>query len=147
MAEVDEGRIVSALSLLARATRREFAARMRDEAWAHEAGLRQGSYGTLQVVRARQPISQRALADVTGMDPGDVVALVDILERAGFVTRARDEDDRRRRNLSLTPAGAEAAGRLDEIAKEAVDVVLAPLSRRERAVLDRLLSRAAFGGR
>jgi hypothetical protein len=66
---------------------------------------------------------------------------------AGYVTRTRDEDDRRRRNLSLTPAGAAATARLDEIAKEAVDVVLAPLGRRERAVLDRLLSKAAFGPR
>jgi DNA-binding MarR family transcriptional regulator len=144
MAEADEGRMVSALARLGAATRREFSARMRDEAWAHEAGLRPGAYGTLQVVRSRQPISQRALADVIGMDPGDVVALVDILERAGYVTRARDEDDRRRRNLSLTPAGAEAAERLDAIAKDAMGVVLARLSRRERVVLDRLLAKAAF---
>ncbi len=147
MAEADEGRILSALARLAGATRREFSARMRDQVWAHEAGLRPGVYGTLQVVRARQPISQRALSDVIGMDPGDVVALIDILESAGYVTRARDEDDGRRRNLSLTPAGAAATARLDEIAKEAVDVVLAPLGRRERAVLDRLLSKAAFGPR
>ena len=147
MAEVHEGRIVSALARLGAATRREFSARMRDQAWAHEAGLRPGSYGTLQAVRARQPISQRALADVIGMDPGDVVALVDVLERAGYVTRARDEDDRRRRNLSLTAAGAEAAERLDAIAKDTMDVVLGRLSRRERAVLDRLLAKAAFDAR
>jgi DNA-binding MarR family transcriptional regulator len=144
MGEVDDGRIVSALSRLAAATRREFAARMRDEAWAHEAGLRPGAYGTLQIVRARQPISQRALSDIAGMDPADVVAIVDILERAGYVTRARDEDDRRRRNLALTPAGAEAAERLDRIAREVTAVVLARLTGRERAVLDRLLAKAAF---
>jgi MarR family transcriptional regulator, lower aerobic nicotinate degradation pathway regulator len=147
MGEVDDGRIVSALSRLAATTRREFGARIRVEPWAQEAGLRPGAYGTLQIVRARQPISQRALSDIAGMDPADIVAIVDILERAGYVTRARDEDDRRRRNLTLTPAGAAATERLDRIATETIDAVFARLTRRERAVVDRLLAKAAFGPR
>jgi DNA-binding MarR family transcriptional regulator len=140
----DEGRIVSALAWLANTTRREFSARIRDESWALEAGLRRGSYGILQVVRARQPISQREVSDRIAMDPADVVAIIDLLERAGFITRARDAGDRRRRYLSLTPAGATAAQRLDEIAADVTGVVLAPLSGRERATLARLLRKASL---
>jgi DNA-binding MarR family transcriptional regulator len=144
MAEADEGRTMSALARLANQYRREFSARIRHEEWALEAGMRPPAYGILQVVRARQPISQRAVSDRIGIDPADIVAIIDMLEDAGFVTRSRDEEDGRVRNLSLTPEGAARTARLDQIAAEVADVVLASLSRRERAVLDRLLFKAAF---
>ncbi|MDX6542225.1 MAG: hypothetical protein QOI71_3835 [Gaiellales bacterium] len=144
MAEPCDGRTVSALARLAGLARREFSTRMRDEAWALEAGMRPPAYGILQIVRAREPISQRELADAIGIDPGDIVAILDLLEGAGFVIRARDEDDRRRHNLSLTEAGAAATLRLDAIAGDVTGVVLARLTGRERAVLERLLAKAAF---
>jgi DNA-binding MarR family transcriptional regulator len=145
MAERDDGRTVGALARLAGQLRREFGTRMRDEAWAQEIGMRPPAYGILQVVRARRSISQRELADVIGIDPGDMVAILDTLERAGFLVRTRDEEDRRRHNLSLTPDGATAAAQLDAIATVVADVVLARLTGRERAVLERLLAKAAFG--
>src|ERR1700712_5329011 len=147
MAERDDGRTVGALARLAGQMRREFASRMRDEAWAQDVGMRPPAYGILQVVRARQSISQRELADVIGIDPGDMVAIPDVLESAGSRVRARDEDARRRHNLALTPAGAEITQRLDAIAGDVADVVLARLTGRERAVLERLLAKAAFGPR
>ena len=145
MAERDDGRTVGALARLAGHMRREFTARMRDEAWAQEVGMRPPAYGILQVVRARESISQRELADVIGIDPGDMVAILDVLEHAGLLVRTRDAEDRRRHNLSLTPAGAEITRRLDAIAADVAGVVFARLSGRERAVLDRLLAKAAFG--
>jgi DNA-binding MarR family transcriptional regulator len=144
MAGADDGRTVSAIARLANQLRREFGQRMRDEAWAREAGMRAPAYGILQILRARRPVTQRALATMVGIDPGDLVAIIDMLERAGFVTRRRDEADRRRHNLVLTPAGATATARMDEIAAAVTAVVLAPLTRRERAVLERLLAKAAF---
>jgi DNA-binding MarR family transcriptional regulator len=135
---------VSALARLAGRVRREFSTRMRDEAWALEAGMRPPAYGILQIVRARQPISQRELADAIGIDPGDMVAILDVLEGAGFITRMRDEGDRRRHNLALTEAGLAATQRLDAIAGEVTGVVFARLSKRERAALERLLAKAAF---
>jgi DNA-binding MarR family transcriptional regulator len=135
---------MGALARLAGVFRREFSARIRDEAWAVEAGLRPPAYGVLQIVRARGPISQGTLSDRIGIDPGDMVGIIDMLELAGFLTRTRDEADGRRRNLSLTPEGATATRRLDTIAADVSGVVLAPLTKRERAVLDRLLVKAAF---
>ena len=144
MTEADSGRTMSALARLAMVLRREFSARIREEAWAVEAGLRPPAYGVLQIVRARGPISQGTLSDQIGIDPGDMVAIIDILEGAGLLTRTRDEADGRRRNLSLTPAGETMTHRLDAIAAEVSGIVLAPLTKRERAVLDRLLVKAAF---
>jgi DNA-binding MarR family transcriptional regulator len=147
MAERSDGRTVGALARLAGQIRREFATRLRDEAWAQDAGMRPPAYGILQVVRARESISQRELSDVIGIDPGDMVAILDLLERAGFLVRTRDAGDRRRHNLALTSAGATATAHLDEIATAVTDVVLARLTARERAVLERLLAKAAFGPR
>jgi DNA-binding MarR family transcriptional regulator len=144
MAERDDGRTVGALARLAGQVRREFGTRLRDEGWAEGIGMRPPAYGILQIVRARESISQRELAGVIGIDPGDVVAILDVLEGAGFLVRTRDVDDRRRHSLALTPAGAEVTQRLDAIASDVTAVVLARLTGRERAVLDRLLAKAAF---
>jgi DNA-binding MarR family transcriptional regulator len=142
----DAGRTVSAIARLANRCRREFAARLRDEAWVHEAGMRPPAYGILRIVRERQPVSQRELAETIGIDAGDLVAVIGILEAAGFVRRERDEADRRRQRVWLTPEGAVATARLDAIADEVAATVLAPLAKREREALTRLLAKAAFAG-
>src|SRR3954451_4112931 len=116
MKEADGGGTMSALARLAVVFRREFSARIRHEGWAIGGGLRPPAYGVLQIVRARGPISQGTLSDQIGIDPGDMVTIIDILENAGYLTRTRDEADGRRRNLSLTPEGAAATERLDAIA-------------------------------
>ena len=86
-----------------------------------------------------EPVSQKRVSDQIGHDPSDIVAVVDILERAGFVARKRDPDDRRRYSLSLTPAGRNALARLDVIALEVQNAILAPLDPPERATFERLI--------
>jgi DNA-binding MarR family transcriptional regulator len=50
-------------------------------------------------------LSQRELAHQLGMDPGNLVALLDALEANGVLARARGGRDRRQRLVSLTPTG------------------------------------------
>ena len=145
MAEADDGRTMGAIARLAGTARREFSSRIRDEAWAADLGMRAPAYGVLRIVRARGPVSQRAVSDRIGIDPGDIVAIIDTLEGAGLLRRARDETDARRNNLSLTPEGVAVTQRLDALAQDVADSVLGRLTRRERATLDRLLWKAAFG--
>jgi len=145
MAEADDGRTMGAIARLAGTARREFSSRIRDEAWAADLGMRAPAYGVLRIVRARGPVSQRAVSDRIGIDPGDIVAIIDTLERAGLLTRVRDEADARRNNLSLTPEGAAVTRRLDALAHDVAGTVLGRLTGRERATLDRLLGKAAFG--
>jgi MarR family transcriptional regulator, lower aerobic nicotinate degradation pathway regulator len=52
--------------------------------------------------------SQREISDRLRLDPSDLVAFVDWLEEVGFVRRRRDERDRRRYAVDLTPAGRRA---------------------------------------
>jgi DNA-binding MarR family transcriptional regulator len=126
---------------LAALTRRKVGERMARETWAHEAGFRPGCMGVLQVVAAREPVSQREVSEALLLDPSDVVTLVDILERAGLVERRRDPADRRRYALEVTPRGQLAVVRLREINRETDEDLLAPLDEAERAQLAELIAR------
>jgi DNA-binding MarR family transcriptional regulator len=73
----------------------------------------------------------------------DLHAILNELERDGFVARVRDERDRRRNVVTLSPAGAAALGRLDKRVAAAQRALLAPLSAGDRRELTRLLQRVA----
>src|SRR5262245_8973671 len=134
--------VVALAFRLAATVRREFAARMEREQWARDANLRRGCFGVLRVLeRADGPISQREVAERTGIDASDVVDLVDRLEEAGYARRQRDERDRRRYALELTPAGQEAIARFARVAGEVDEAVLSVLEPEERDTLRSLMAR------
>lgn len=62
----------------------------------------------LSVLNEHGPISQRALADLTHVNPTLVVKFIDILESKGSVIRERSPKDRRFYMLSLTATGKDA---------------------------------------
>jgi DNA-binding MarR family transcriptional regulator len=64
-------------------------------------------------------------------------------EREGLATRVRDEHDRRRMLVELTPAGARTLKRLDTRIQAAQHALLAPLSAPDRRQLHRLLTQLA----
>ncbi|WP_331529261.1 MarR family transcriptional regulator [Nocardioides sp.] len=71
--------------------------------------------------------------------PGATTQRVQRLEQHGYVARVRDEDDRRTVYVALTPGGS---AKLDEVfaaVLAADERVLAPLSRRDRSALERIL--------
>jgi DNA-binding MarR family transcriptional regulator len=136
--------IVALAFRLAATVRREFSTRMIDEQWARDANLRPGCFGVLRVVeRADGPVSQREVAERTGIDASDVVDLVDRLEKAGHLRRRRDELDRRRYALELTPAGQDAIDRFTLVARAVDEAVLADLDPDERETLRALMARIA----
>lgn len=87
-----------------------------------EHGLRVRQYSVL-VLACEGPggLSQRELATVLGLDPSQVVLLVDELAAAGLVERQAPEADRRTRLVVATAEGfrvREAAGRAADAALE-----------------------------
>ena len=58
---------------------------------------------------AQGGMTQREIQEKLQIQPGSVSELTGKLELKGFVTRSRDEKDRRRVVLTLTPAGQRAA--------------------------------------
>jgi DNA-binding MarR family transcriptional regulator len=68
-----------------------------------------------------------------------MVAVVDELERSGYVERRRDPRDRRAYSLQATAAGRQVLERAAEATKRAEDEFLAPIPTAERRHLKRLL--------
>lgn len=135
------GNRLIAVLRLAGLLRRRFGERLASEQWLVDAGARPPTYGALTVIHQLGPISQREVCDILGHHPSDMVELVDMLERNGWVRRERDPDDRRRYRLTLTEGGRVVLARYDEVAAEAEADVLAVLDEDERRALSDLLGR------
>jgi DNA-binding MarR family transcriptional regulator len=116
------------------------ATRIVGEAFA-DAGVRRYHFSVLVALAEDGPASQATLGRRLSIDRSDMVAVVNDLERDGLAARVRDEQDRRRNLVRLTPAGKRALDRLDARVEDAQAAVLAPLSAAERDDLVRLLTR------
>ncbi|MFT4217011.1 MAG: MarR family transcriptional regulator [Micropruina sp.] len=81
------------------------------------------------------PLGATALADIVLIDPRNMGPVVAPLERRGLIQRGDDPADRRRRVISLTPAGTEAAAELAAATSRIEDELLAPLTPDERDAL------------
>jgi MarR family transcriptional regulator, lower aerobic nicotinate degradation pathway regulator len=124
---------------IARLYRDAMGERLKSEKWLVQVGFRPPCIGALMSISAHQPLSQRDLSDHLGVDPSDLVKVIDILERAGFVHRQRDPRDRRRYLLTLSPQGWSATRRLGAMLAELDDEVLEALTAAQRHMLRRLL--------
>lgn len=85
---------------------REFMARavLFQEAVARSGGLNGSDLQAVGLLLSEGPATPGELAARTGLTAGGAVtAMIDRLERAGFVTRTRDESDRRRVIVSAVP--------------------------------------------
>ena len=116
------------------------ATRIVGEAFAN-AGVRRYHFSVLVALAEDGPASQADLGRRLWIDRSDMVAVLNDLERDGLVARVRDERDRRRNLVRLTPAGKRALGRLEARVEDAQAALLAPLSAAEREELLRLLAR------
>jgi DNA-binding MarR family transcriptional regulator len=101
------------------------------------------SFGSLAVIAEHGPLSQAALGELLRIDRTTMVAVVDELERAGYVTRGRDAADRRVHSLLITPAGRRVLGEAEAIADRTHAELLADLAAGERDQLHALLARVA----
>jgi MarR family transcriptional regulator for hemolysin len=70
-------------------------------------GIGQAGWMTIAMIaKSAEPMSQRALADLVGVEGPSMVSMLDRLEREGLVTRAPSPTDRRVKLVRLTDAGA-----------------------------------------
>jgi MarR family transcriptional regulator for hemolysin len=69
-------------------------------------GIGQAGWMTIAMIaKSGEPMSQRALADLVGVEGPSMVSMLDRLEREGLVTRAPRPTDRRVKLVHLTEAG------------------------------------------
>lgn len=108
-------------------------------------GVTSSQVSTLLLLSWGMAHTSMRLSRLLGVDPGFVTRLVDRLERQGFVRRARDSQDRRVVNLTLTDAGRDAAKRIAEIAPAVLNRRLSGFTPLEFATLCSLLGKLADG--
>jgi DNA-binding MarR family transcriptional regulator len=97
--------------------------------------------GVLRLLRVTAGLSQQELAAKLRIHPSRLVAILDNLEKRGYLERRPNPDDRRLYSLHLTDGGEEVLGRIGKVAREHQDSLLSALNSEERAVLGSLLLR------
>lgn len=79
------------------------------------AGVDRQTYPLLTTLARLGPLPATRLAEEVGIDRSGASRYADRLQAAGLLGRSPDPQDRRSVLLCLTPAGAEALGRLREV--------------------------------
>ena len=98
-------------------------------------------FGVMVAVLEQPGGGQRQVAKSMGVDAVNFGQMIDALERKGLIKRQIDPDDRRARQLYVTPRGTDLRRRLRPSLLSAQERLLKPLSKTERTVFLDLLVR------
>ena len=102
-------------------------------------GLTLAEFGVLMVLGEVVSAPQRLLGEQVGIDPRNLVPVIDELEARRYVRRAPDPDDRRRHAVTLTAGGRRLLDRLRRAGALVEEDFLEPLSAAERRQLNSML--------
>jgi DNA-binding MarR family transcriptional regulator len=102
-------------------------------------GLSIPEWRVMAVLAANPGLSAAEVTARTAMDKVAVSRAVGALLAAGRLRRTTVKSDRRRTHLELTPAGTRVYAQVVPVALNYERHLIAPLSARDRATLDRLL--------
>jgi DNA-binding MarR family transcriptional regulator len=83
-----------------------------DNLAARRLGINLTDLDCVSIVERRGGLTAGELAAAAGLTSGAITGVIDRLERAGYVRRARDPDDRRKVSVSVTPAFSAAAAKI-----------------------------------
>jgi MarR family transcriptional regulator, lower aerobic nicotinate degradation pathway regulator len=100
-------------------------------------------YSVLAVLGEGAAETQATIADTLKLDRGQLVGILDGLEEAGLIERRRDQSDRRRHAVSLTPAGKKQLLKIRKVVERIEDTFLEPLDDKTRTALHDALLRVA----
>lgn len=128
---LSEMRDVAELVMSVKAAHRELA--RLDNELMRPLGLTGPQADAVLVLDRAGPLSLKALGDLLIAESGHPSRLVDRLVSAGLVQRTAADEDRRRVELALTPAGRTLAGRIAETRAQAMTAATAALGDRDLA--------------
>jgi DNA-binding MarR family transcriptional regulator len=107
------------------------------------AGYSQYHYSVLALLGEQPRKAQATVADALGLDPSQLVGVLDGLENRGLIERRRDPEDRRRHVVSLTAKGRGELAKLRKMIDRLEDDLFAPLDARSRKAFHETLLRLA----
>lgn len=105
------------------------------------AGLRPSHFGVLMTLGLLGDASQRRLGLAIGVDPRNLVGVIDHLQERGLIVRRVDRGDRRRHSVRLTSVGRDLLVELRKAGEAAERELLGALEPAEEAELTRLLTK------
>lgn len=108
-------------------------------------GITPVQYGILTVLNNRPGIEQRSISYELGIDRTTTADVLRRLEGKQLVKRQVNPNDKRSRQVYITPAGALLMAELDPRMKKAQKRLLEPLSSTEKEQFMRLLTKVVEG--
>ncbi len=111
-------------------------------------GVTTTQYGLMYILRARPGLDQISLAKLIGLDRSTTGLVLGKLERGGLVVRRASQNDRRRKELALTPEGEALLIALAGPVERAQEKVMTPFTEEERLQFLSLLNKfvTAYNG-
>ena len=106
-------------------------------------GIEPRHFGMLTRLAENEGKAQQAIGELIGLNPTQMVFLVDELEDRGLVERRRNPADRRSYGLYLTDAGRDLLGQVQAVARDHQGTLGSSLTWSEREQLTALLRRLA----
>jgi len=110
------------------------------EAVAENAGLHATDVKVLRLL-GEEPMAPGQLVEHTGLTGAAVTAVVDRLIAAGYVTRERDEEDRRRVTVRAVPAKLRTLDRLYEAYSAEMSKLLSQYDTKSFEIIESFLTR------
>lgn len=107
----------------------------------HASGKYQGQGRLLVQLLESGTLTQRELVDITGRRSATLSEQLDNMDKAGYIARVKNEQDRRNVDVSLTPRGLEAAREAQNLRNERAHSLLAALTQEDKEQLFRLMSK------
>lgn len=107
-------------------------------------GLSDSQFNVLALLRFQSEdgsLDQTTLGRMLVVNRSNVTGLVDRMEKAGWVVRASDGNDRRVKRVCLTPEGRRLAESADRKYMARVHAVMGALSEKERETLAKVLEK------
>jgi DNA-binding MarR family transcriptional regulator len=105
-------------------------------------GIHLTDYKTMSLLQRQGPMSAGAIAETTGLTTASVAALLNRLERRGFVRRGPDPTDRRRVIVEITPEGIDTFTPFFQDPELAQHKLFAPYTTEELRVIHDFLLRS-----
>jgi DNA-binding MarR family transcriptional regulator len=107
-------------------------------------GLKVREYSALVLACSDEAPTQRELSRHLALDPSQIVAIVDTLEKRDLVERRPDPRDRRSKIVVATKAGRALSEKARALSQASDEESLTMLTADERATLHALLTKVAF---
>lgn len=109
---------------------------------AERLGLNSTDHKALDVIIKSDQMTAGQLAEATGLTTGAITGVIDRLEKAGFVRRVFDKNDRRRVLIQFEPESGEKLSSVFEPLKKQAKSVLGKYNDTELAVIADFIGRS-----